>query len=317
MTVASFNPSIASQASMASAAASALDRVTPRAVAAPVAEVDAAASSYWSISTTMRPGSLSAGSVQEANEIAAAVSDTAALGLEQATDIVARIQQKLVLAKAIGADRNAINADISQMKVDLGAVVEDSTFNGDNWLMVEAGGRPKVASLLASVTTGDDGGLSINMVDFDTAKSTLVSRQEARDGVLTRAYAGTSLGGVPYNYYLMDAQSREPAEAGAREIRIDSGTTSDEIDGMISTLNRVLIDMVSASAEVSTTRSQVTGGGVLLQGLQGTSELGVSRLVDTELNEQRVRLTAEKVQDQLQSSGLNMANVSMTSWLKL
>ncbi len=317
MTVASFNPSIASQASMASAATSALDRATPRAVAAPVAEVDAAASSYWSISTTMRPGSLSAGSVQEANEIAAAVSDTAALGLEQATDIVARIQQKLVLAKAIGADRNAINADISQMKVDLGAVVEDSTFNGDNWLMVEAGGRPKVASLLASVTTGDDGGLSINMVDFDTAKSTLVSRQEARDGVLTRAYAGTSLGGVPYNYYLMDAQSREPAEAGAREIRLDSGTTSDEIDGMISTLNRVLIDMVSASAEVSSTRSQVTGGGVLLQGLQGTSELGVSRLVDTELSEQRVRLTAEKVQDQLQSSGLNMANVSMTSWLKL
>ncbi|AOG12048.1 flagellin N-terminal helical domain-containing protein [Agrobacterium sp. RAC06] len=317
MTAASFNPSIASQASMASAAASALDRVAPRAVAAPVAEVDAAASSYWSISTTMRPGSLSAGSVQEANEIAAAVSDTAALGLEQATDIVARIQQKLVLAKAIGADRNAINADISQMKVDLGAVVEDSTFNGDNWLMVEAGGRPKVASLLASVTTGDDGGLSINMVDFDTAKSTLVSRQEARDGVLTRAYAGTSLGGVPYNYYLMDAQSREPAEAGAREIRLDSGTTSDEIDGMISTLNRVLIDMVSASAEVSKTRSQVTGGGVLLQGLQGMSELGVSRLVDTELNEQRVRLTAEKVQDQLQSSALNMANVSMTSWLKL
>lgn len=317
MTVASFNPSIASQASMASAAASALDRATPRAVAAPVAEVDAAASSYWSISTTMRPGSLSAGSVQEANEIAAAVSDTAALGLEQATDIVARVQQKLVLAKAVGADRNAINADISQMKVDLGAVVEDSTFNGDNWLMVEAGGRPKVASLLASVTTGDDGGLSINMVDFDTAKSTLVSRQEARDGVLTRAYAGTSLGGVPYNYYLMDAQSREPAEAGAREIRLDSGTTSDEIDGMISTLNRVLIDMVSASAEVSMTRSQVTGGGVLLQGLQGTSELGVSRLVDTELSEQRVRLTAEKVQDQLQSSGLNMANVSMTSWLKL
>lgn len=302
---------------MASAAASAVDRVTPRAVAAPVAEADAAASSYWSISTSMRPGSVSAGSVQEANEIAAAVSDTAALGLEQATDIVARIQQKLVLAKAVGADRNAINADIAQMKVDLGAVVEDSRFNGDNWLMVEAGGRPKVASLLASVTTGDDGGLSINMVDFDTAKSTLVSRQDARDGVLTRAYAGTSLGGVPYNYYLMDAQSREPAEAGAREVRIDSGTTSDEIDGMISTLNRVLIDMVSAGAEVSTTRNQVTGGGGLLQGLQGSSELGVSRLVDTELNEQRVRLTAEQVQDQLQGSGLNMANVSMTSWLKL
>ncbi|MDH4411965.1 MAG: flagellar hook associated protein [Rhizobium sp.] len=311
------NPSVASQASMASASSSALDRVAKQAVAAPAVEADADASSYWSISTTMRPGSLSAGSVQEANEIAAAVADTAALGLEQATELVARVQQKLVLAKAVGADRDAINDDIAQMKADLGAVIEASTFHGDNWLKVEDGGRPKVTSLLASVTTGNDGSLSINMVDFDTARSTLVSRQEAKDGALTRAYAGTSLGGVPYNYYLMDVGSREANEPGAREIKIDSRTTTDELDGMISTLNRVLIDMVGASAELSATRSQVSGGGVLVQGLQGATELGVGRLVDTELNEQSVRLTAEKVQDQLQSSALNMANVSMTSWLRL
>ena len=99
------NPSLANAASMASA--SALERVAKPSAKAPVAETPADASNYWSISTTMRPGSLSAGSVQEANEIAAAVTDTAALGLEQATDIVARIQQKLVLAKAVGADREA------------------------------------------------------------------------------------------------------------------------------------------------------------------------------------------------------------------
>ena len=311
------NPSLASAASMASASVAALERVNQPAAVKPAAESTSDTSSYWSISTTLRSDSLSIGSVQEANDTAAAVTDTAALGLEQATDIVARIQQKLVLAKGIGADRDAINADIAQMKSDLGALVEDSAFKGENWLVVEAGGRPKVTSLLASVTTDGDGGLSINMVDFDTAKSTLVSRQEARDGVLTRSYAGSTLGGVPYNYYLMNAQSREPNEPGAREIKIDNRTTGDQIDGMISALNRVLIDMVGASAEVSATRSQVTGGGVLLQGLQGATELGVSRLVDTELSEQSVRLTAEKVQDQLQSSQLNMANVSMTSWLKL
>jgi flagellin len=265
----------------------------------------------------MPPGSVSASSVQEANEIAAAVTDTAALGLEQATDLVARIQQKLVLSKAVGADRDAINADVSQMKADLRTVVEESGFNGDNWLVVEAGGRPKVTSLLASVSSGANGSLSINMVDFDTAKSTLVSRQDAKDGALTRAYSGTSLSGAPYNYYLLNAESREPNEPGAREIRIDNQTTGEEIDGMISTLNRVLIDMVGASAEVSATRSEVSGGAVLVQGLQGMTELGVSRLVDTELNEQTVRLTAGKVQEQLQSSALNMANANMTAWLKL
>lgn len=311
------NPSLASGASLASAAASALERVKP-AEAQPVRDAEPSDnSSYWSISTTMRSGSLPASSVQEASEIAAAVTDTAALGLEQATEIVARIQQKLVLSKAVGADRDAINADVSMMKADLQKVVEESGFNGDNWLMVEASGRPKVTSLLASVTSGDDGSLSINMVDFDTAKATLISRQEARDGVLTRAYAGTSLGGSPYNYYLLNAQSREANEPGAREIRIDKQTSADEIDGMISTLNRVLIDMVGASAEVSATRSQVSGSAVLVQGLKGATELGLSRLVDTELNEQTVRLTAGKVQEQLQSSALNMANANMTSWLRL
>ncbi|THV15642.1 flagellin N-terminal helical domain-containing protein [Rhizobium rhizophilum] len=310
-------PSLANPASMARASASALERTTRQPVAAPAPETVADTAAYWSISTTMRPGSLPMGSVQEANDIAVAVTDTAALGLEQATDIVARIQQKLVLAKAVGADREGINADISQMKADLGASIDESAFNGDNWLKVESGGRPKVASLIASVTTGEDRSLSINMVDFDTARSTLVSRQDARDGTLTRAYAGSTLGGVPYNYFLMDAGSREPVEAGAREIRLDSRTTSDEIDGMISSLNRVLIDMVGASADVNTTRNQVTGGGLGIQAIQGASELGVSRMVDSELSEQGVRLMAERVQEQLQSSPLNMANVSMTAWLKI
>lgn len=308
-------PSLARAASMASA--SALERTSQQPAAKPAPDAAPDASAYWSISTTMRTGSLSMGSVQEANDIAVAVTDTAALGLDQATDIVARIQQKLVLAKAVGADREGINSDISRMKADLGALVDESSFNGDNWLKVEDGGRPKVASLIASVTTGEDRSLSINMVDFDTARSTLVSRQDARDGMLTRAYAGKTLGGVSYNYFLMDAGSREPPEAGAREVRLDSRTTSDEIDGMISSLNRVLIDMVGAGAEVGATRNQLTGGGLGVQTLQGASELGVSGLVDSELNEQSVRLMADQVQEQLQSSSLNMANVSMTSWLKL
>ncbi|MCC8932127.1 flagellar hook associated protein [Rhizobium sp. 'Codium 1'] len=309
-------PSLARAAPMASASASALEW-TMRQSAAPDPETVADASAYWSIATTMRPGSLSMASVQEANDIAVAVTDTAALGLEQATDIVAQIQQKLIFAKAVGVDREGINADISQMKADLGTAIDESSFNGDNWLKMEAGGRPKVASLIASVTVGEDRSLSINMVDFDTARSTLVSRQEARDGTLTRAYGGSTLAGAPYNYFLLDAGSQEPAEAGAREIRLDRGTTSDEIDGMISSLNRVLIDMVGASAAVNSTRNQVSGGGLGVAAIQGASELGVSRLVDSELSEQGVRLMAEKVQEQLQSSSLNIANVSMTAWLKL
>lgn len=302
---------------MAGDPASRIERTARPEPSTTASDLTADASAYWSISTTMRPGSLSMGNVREANDIAAAVTDTAAIGLEQATELVARIQQKLVLAKAVGADRDGINRDLSQMKADLGALVDESAFNGDNWLKVEAYGQPKVTSLLASVSTGEDGSLAIDMVDFDTAKSTLVSREDARDGMLTRAYAGTTLGGVPYNYFLIDAGARLPNEAGAREIRLDSRTTGDEIDGMISSLNRVLIDMVGASAEVNATRASVTGSGLGVDAVRGASELGVSRFIDSELNEQSVRLMADKVQEQLQSASLNIGNVSMTPWLKL
>jgi flagellin len=302
---------------MAGEPASRIDRTARPEPSTTASDLAADTSAYWSISTTLRPDSLSMGNVREANDIAAAVTDTAAIGLEQATELVARIQQKLVLAKAVGADREGINRDLSQMKADLGALVDESGFNGDNWLKVEAYGQPKVASLLASVSTGEDGSLAIDMVDFDTAKSTLVSRENARDGMLTRANAGTTLGGVSYNYFLIDAGARQPNEAGAREIRLDSRTTGDEIDGMISSLNRVLIDMVGASAEVNATRASVTGGGLGVDAVVGASELGVSSLVNSELNEQSVRLMADKVQEQLQSSALNIGNASMTPWLKL
>ena len=102
----------------------------------------------------------------------------------------------------------------------------------------------QIGAQRATVARASDGAV-LGTIDFGVPEPQVT---------LNISNAGTSLGGVPYNYYLMDAQSREPAEAGSREIRLDSGTTSDEIDGMISTLNRVLIDMVSASAEVSMNR---------------------------------------------------------------
>ncbi|PYB75543.1 flagellar hook associated protein [Rhizobium wuzhouense] len=317
MTAVGSNLTSALSVSMLDASRAALER-TRQSSAAPEARSPARENSaYWSIPTTLSASSLSLGSVQEANGVAAAVTDTAAAGLEEATDIVSRIQQKLIQAKALGANRPAIDAEIGTMKGKLAELVDDSSFNGQNWLKLEAGQRPKVASLIASLTSGERGELSINMIDVDTAQATLVSKEHADDGILTRSYAGTSMGGVPYDYYLMDVQSAVPNGARSREIRVDASTNSDELDGMISALNRVLIDMVGASAEVGAARSQISGEGDFLEGLAGASDLSSESRVRADLGEADARRAAEQARTELQGSALNIANASMGGWLKI
>lgn len=272
---------------------------------------------YWSIATTINAGSLSLGNVQDANGRAAALVDMAAVGLEQATDIVALMQQKLVQAKAVGANKPAINADIEGMKAQLATLVGDSSFQGENWLEVDAGAQPRVSSLLASVRKGADGAVSINMVDFDTAQTTLISKENAADGILTRAYAGTTMGGVPYNYALMDAGSSTRNAPEVRQILVNSQTSNYELDGMISTLNRVMINMVGASAEVGAARSQMDIGLDSMAGLLEVNDTGLANRVDRDMSAGDALSAAEKVQQQLQSSALNISNASMAGWLKI
>jgi len=171
---------------------------------------------------------------------------------------------------------------------------------------------------VASVTGGgSEGDLSINMIDFDTAKSTLVSGENAADGTLTRSYSGMTRSGALYDYHLIDANSVVRNAATSKEIAIDSQTSNAELDGMISALNRVMADMISTGADVGATRSRVSANMEFMQDLQDITESGIGRLVDADLNEHSVILAAQLAAQQLQKTSLNIANNSMGSSLKL
>lgn len=317
MTSVSFNSTSASALAMPAGSTSALERTQRQAANGREVEQAADNAAYWSIATTMKASSVSMSSVEDANGLAAALTDTAGVGVREATSLVAQIQSKLVLATAVGSNKQAINSEISQLKDQLNTVVESSAFNGQNWLKVEAGSQPKVSSMVASVTGGGEGDLSINMIDFDTAKSTLVSAENAADGTLTRSYSGMTRSGALYDYHLLDANSVVPNAATSKEIRIDSQTSFAELEGMVSTLNRVMADMVSAGAEIGTTRNRVSANMDFMQDLQDVTQTGIGRLVDADLNEQSVLLAAQLAAQQLQTTSLNIANNSMGNSLKL
>ncbi len=317
MTSVSFNATAASALSLLTGSSRALEATQTRVASGKRVDEASDNAAYWSIATTMSADSMSLSSAEDATGLSAAITDTAALGMEAATSIVAEIQSKLILAQAVGTNRSAVNAEITQLKAQLGTIAQSSSFNGQNWLNLDAGQQPKVQSMVASVTSNGDGDVSVNVIDFDTAKSTLISGQDAQDGLLTQSYAGTTKSGVVYDYHLLDANSAVPVAASSKEISVSDTTTSDEFDGMISAMNAMMTNMIDASANLGATRSRIASSTEFLQDLQDITEIGIGRLVDADMEEEAAKLSAQKVQQQLQTIGLNIANNSMGASLKL
>ncbi|MBP2548857.1 flagellin [Neorhizobium galegae] len=270
---------------------------------------------YWSIATTMKSSSLSLSSAEDAQAFSAAIADTAALGMTAATDIMSDIQSKLILAKSPGVDRKAVNAEISQLKQQLTTVIDSSSFNGQNWLKTGAGERPKVESMVGSVASDGNGNVSVNVIDFDRGGSTLVAKGDAADGLLTRAYSGTSASGA--SYYLLDAGSTVPNGAGAREIGVSDATSNDEIDGMMSAVNSMMARMIDGGAAIGATSSRISSNTNFLQNLQDITQIGIGRMVDADMEEEAVKLSSQGVQQQLQTIGLNITNATMAKTMML
>jgi flagellin len=282
-------------------------------------KVDDAAdnAAYWSIATTMKSDNLSLSSAEDATGLSAAVADTAALGVQQATSIVSDIQSKLILSKAVGANKDAINTEITQLKSQLSTVADSSSFNGQNWLKLGASESPKVTSMVSSVGTDSSGNLSVNVTNFDTAKSVLTSANDANDGILTRSYTSISQDGTTNDYYLLNADSQTPADPSAKEISISNSTSNTDIDGMISATNTMLYGLTNAGAEIGATQKTISASTDFLKDLQDVNTISVGRLTDADMEEEATKLSSQRAQTQLQTIGLNIANSQQRSVTQL
>lgn len=274
-------------------------------------------SAYWSIATTMKSHNLALSSAEDATGLAAAVADTAALGVEAAAGIVSEIQSRLVLAQSLGSGRGAVDQEITALKEQLSTIASSSSFNGQNWLQLGAGQQPKVETMVASVTNNANGEIAVNVIDFDTANSVLASAEDASDGILTRAYTGITSSGNSYEYFLLDAGSATPASATAQQISVSDATTYDEFEGMISSVNSMFAKLADAGSQIGATRTRIASSSELLRDMQDTTQIGIGRLVDADMGQQATMMKALQAQQALQTQSLNIANSSARSVLQL
>jgi flagellin len=273
---------------------------------------------YWSIATTMRSDNKALSTVQDALAFGAAKTDTAYTGLNSAIDVVTEIKAKLVAAREPGVDKLKINSELTELKNQLVSISESASFSGQNWLYNDDSSLNGSVEMVGSFNRASDNTVSVGILTFDTATSTLVDTFDAGNGLLTGDVSVTvpnGTGTTSATYFLVNAGST--TGASGTEIALSASTTSTDIDGMISAVESMLSSMTDAAATIGSTNMRIELQDAFVADLMDVIDKGVGRLVDADMNEESTKLKALQTQQQLGIQALSIANSNSENVLQL
>ncbi len=265
---------------------------------------------YWSIATTMRSDNKALSTVGDALGLAAAKTDTAYTGLTSSISVIDEIKAKLVAAREPGVDKTKINSEITELKSQLSSISKSASFSGENWLY-NTTGTAGTKEMVGSFTRDTSGNVSINTLKFNAGNSILIDTNNAGNGQLTKdvgvnqPQAGTTAT-TSVSYFLINANSS--TTASGTEIKIDTATTDQQIEGMISAVDQMLTSMTSVASTLGATSTRIQLQNSFVADLQDVIGKGVGRLVDADMNQESTKLKALQTQQQLGIQSLSIAN---------
>jgi flagellin len=258
--------------------------------------------------------------VQDALGLAAAKTDTAYTGLNSAIDVMSTIKTKLVAAREPGVDKAKVDAELTELKNQLVSISESASFSGQNWLYNTDTTANTTVEMVGSFNRSDTGAVSVGVLKFDTADSTLIDTNTVGNGLLTSDHTVTQpLNGTTSTttatYFLLDVGSA--TGPSGTEIKLFSTTSNDQIDGMISAVDSMLMTMTDTAATIGAANSRITMQNEFVADLMQTIDKGVGRLVDADMNEESTKLKALQTQQQLGIQALSIANSNSENILQL
>ena len=271
---------------------------------------------YWSIATTMRSDNKALSAVQDAIALGVAKVDTAYTGMEAAIDIVDEIKAKLVAAREPGVDKEKINKELTELKLQIRSVAESASFSGENWLYGTDSLGAQPAEMVSGFTRAADNTVTVQTTTFDVDSAILISDGADYNGMLTLRVTVDQPSGTtttPVDYFMIESA----AGSAGNEITLSSTTTSEEVEGMVMATDKYLQMMTDVAATLGATQSRLEMQGEFVSDLSDTIETGVGRLVDADMNEESTRLKALQTQQQLGIQALTIANSNSENILSL
>jgi len=273
---------------------------------------------YWSIATTMRSDNKALSTVQDALGLGAAKTDTAYTGLNSAIEVVSEIKAKLVAAREPGVDKLKINSELNELKNQLVSISESASFSGQNWLYNDDATANTTVEMVGSFNRASDNTVSVGILKFDTATSTLIDTIDVQSGKLTgdiTVSVPTGTTTTTATYFLLDVGSATPPSGV--EIELAATTSANVIDGMISAIEVMLADMTDSAAVIGSTNMRIDLQNNFVADLMDVIDKGVGRLVDADMNEESTKLKALQTQEQLGIQSLSIANSNSENILSL
>ncbi|MEB2848234.1 flagellin N-terminal helical domain-containing protein [Endobacterium cereale] len=271
---------------------------------------------YWSIATTMRSDNKSLGAVEDALGLGAAKTDVASTALESSISVVDEIKAKLVAASEPGVDKSKIQKEITELQNQLVSVAKSASFSGENWTYHDENNAVGTKEIVGSFNRDADGNVSLTTLEFNTQKSSLISKTagDYTDQQIDAADAATNdvswlSAKMGYNAIADDGTATPTAlDYSVLTLDISGMATTDEVSAAISGVDFVLQKMTDAASDLGALNSRVTLQKDFVADLSDSIEKGVGRLVDADMNEESTRLKALQTQQQLGIQALSIAN---------
>lgn len=260
---------------------------------------------YWSIATTMRSDNSALSTVKDALGLGGATIDVAYTGVNSAIDLVKEIKSKLVAARQPGVDRSKVQAEVSQLQLQLKSVADSSVFSGENWLSVNSGvaGYNDTKSIVSSFgRTGAT--ISIQTISISIAAMKLYDGND-QSGILDTADT-TANGGIAYSVATLDISTLT-----------DSANDLADLEQMIGWVDTALGNMTTAAADVGAVKKRISLQSDFVSSLMNALDRGISTLVDADMTEESTKLQALQVQQQLGVQSLSIANQNSQNILAL
>lgn len=269
---------------------------------------------YWSMATTMRSDQSSLSTITDALGLGSSKVDTASTAMDTVVSLLTQIQSKLVSAKEPGTDRDAVNADIQQLKNQLQSVTQSASFSGENWLYNTNQQPSTQQSVISNFTRGAGGQVSLTTIGYDSSQTLMIDTADPSRGLLTKNVdastfdsSSTSGSATARNYYLLAADTGA-TPAGGTEIAISSTTTDDQLTDMINVTNSLLKSATSADSTLGLMKSNIDDQSDYISKLSDAIKSSVGDLVDTNMEEASVRQNALQTAQQMGIQALSIAN---------
>ncbi|MDW5315456.1 flagellin [Rhizobium sp. PL01] len=272
---------------------------------------------YWSIATTMKSDNKALSTVQDALGLGAAKTDTAYTGLNAAIDVVSEIKAKLVAAREPGVDKLKIDKELTELKNQLVSTAQSASFSGENWLYNDTTTALGTKEMVGSFTRDASGNVAVGVLKFDASTSVLIDTKDATKGQLTKDITVSQPSGsttANASYRLVSAGG---SGATGTLIALTASTSDDNIEGMISAVDKMLTSLTDSAATLGATNKRISMQDDFMADLMDVIDKGVGRLVDADMNEESTRLKALQTQQQLGIQALSIANSDSQNILSL